>query len=37
MEVRAKAEGALQLSEERAVDLVLTDMVLPGMDGLDLV
>ena len=37
MEVRAKAEGALQLLEERAVDLVLTDMVLPGMDGLDLV
>ncbi|MEP6933424.1 MAG: sigma-54 dependent transcriptional regulator [Nitrospirota bacterium] len=37
MEVRAKAEGALQLLEERAVDLVLTDMMLPGMDGLDLV
>ncbi len=37
MEVRATAEGALQLLEERAVDLVLTDMVLPGMDGLDLV
>ena len=26
MEVRAKAEGALQLLGERAVDLVLTDM-----------
>ena len=37
MEVRATAEGALQLFGERAVDLVLTDMVLPGMDGLDLV
>jgi DNA-binding NtrC family response regulator len=37
MEVRATAEGALQLLSERAVDLVLTDMVLPGMDGLDLV
>lgn len=37
MEVRPTAEGALQLLEERAVDLVLTDMVLPGMDGLDLV
>ncbi len=37
MEVRAKAEGALQLLGERAVDLVLTDMMLPGMDGLDLV
>lgn len=37
LEVRATAEGALQLLGERAVDLVLTDMVLPGMDGLDLV
>ena len=37
MEVRASAEGALQLLGERSVDLVLTDMVLPGMDGLDLV
>ncbi len=36
-EVRATAEGALKLLSERAVDLVLTDMVLPGMDGLDLV
>lgn len=37
MEVRATAEGALDLLKERAVDLVLTDMMLPGMDGLDLV
>lgn len=37
MEVRANAEGALQLLGERAVDLVLTDMMLPGMSGLDLV
>lgn len=37
MEVRANAEGALQLLGERPVDLVLTDMMLPGMSGLDLV
>jgi two-component system response regulator AtoC len=37
MEVRANAEGALQLLGERSVDLVLTDMMLPGMNGLDLV
>ncbi|UVT19897.1 MAG: sigma-54-dependent Fis family transcriptional regulator [Nitrospira sp.] len=37
MEVRPTAEGALQLISERAVDVVLTDLVLPGMDGLDLV
>jgi DNA-binding NtrC family response regulator len=37
MEVRATAEGALQVLGERTIDLVLTDMVLPGMDGLDLV
>lgn len=37
MEVRAKAEGALELIGERCVDLVLTDMMLPGMNGLDLV
>ena len=35
MEVRATAEGALDLLKERAVDLVLTDMMLPAMDGLD--
>ncbi|HEV8539810.1 MAG TPA: sigma-54 dependent transcriptional regulator [Nitrospiraceae bacterium] len=35
--VRATAEGALQALGERPVDLVLTDMVLPSMDGLDLV
>ncbi len=37
MEVRATAEGALALLKERPVDLVLTDMMLPAMDGLDLV
>src|SRR5690242_5825501 len=37
MEVRANAEGALQLLRERSVDLVLTDLMLPGMSGLDLV
>ncbi len=37
VEVRATAEGALKLLSERPVDLLLTDMVLPGMDGLDLV
>jgi len=37
MEVRANAEGALELLGERSVDLVLTDMMLPGMNGLDLV
>lgn len=37
IEVRSTAEGALSLLRERPVDLVLTDMILPGMDGLDLV
>ncbi len=36
-EVRATAEGALNLLNERPVDLVLTDLVLPCMDGLGLV
>ncbi len=37
IEIRATAEGALQALAEGPVDLVLTDMMLPGMDGLDLV
>ncbi|MGH7229348.1 MAG: sigma-54-dependent transcriptional regulator [Nitrospiraceae bacterium] len=37
IEVRATAEGGIRMLSERPVDLVLTDMVLPGMDGLDLV
>jgi DNA-binding NtrC family response regulator len=37
MEVRPTAEGALKLLAEQPVDLVLTDLVLPGMNGLDLV
>jgi two-component system response regulator AtoC len=37
MEVRATAEGALNLLAERTVDLVLTDMMLPGMTGIELV
>jgi DNA-binding NtrC family response regulator len=37
MEVRANAEGALLLLTERSVDLVLTDLMLPGLSGLDLV
>lgn len=37
LEVRATAEGAINLLKEQPVDLVLTDMILPGMDGLDLV
>jgi DNA-binding NtrC family response regulator len=37
IEVRATAEGALQLLSERPVDLVLADMMLPGISGLDLV
>ena len=36
IQVRATAEGALRLLTERPVDLVLTDLVMPGMDGLDL-
>ena len=37
MEVRATAEGALQLLNECQVDLVLTDLILPGITGIDLV
>ena len=37
IQVRARAEGALRLIGERPIDLVLTDLVMPGMDGLDLV
>ncbi len=37
MEVRATAEGGLTLLGERPVDLVLTDLMLPGMSGIDLV
>ncbi len=37
LEIRATAEGALKLLNERPVDLVITDMALPGMSGIDLV
>lgn len=37
LEIRATGEGALRLLSERPVDLVLADMVLPGISGLDLV
>jgi len=37
IEVRATAEGGLKLLGEQPVDLVITDMILPGLDGLDLV
>lgn len=37
LEVRATAEGALQVLGEQPVDVVVTDMVLPGLNGLDLV
>ncbi len=36
MEVRATAEGALQLLQERPIDLVLADVMLPRMDGIAL-
>jgi DNA-binding NtrC family response regulator len=36
-EVRATAEGALKVLSEQPVDLVVTDMILPGISGLDLV
>jgi DNA-binding NtrC family response regulator len=37
LEVRATAEGALKAINEQSIDLVLVDMVLPGMSGLYLV
>ena len=37
MEVCATAEGALKILNERVIDLVLTDMMLPGMTGIELV
>ncbi len=37
IQVRATAEGALRLLNEQPVDLVLTDLVMPGIGGLDLV
>jgi DNA-binding NtrC family response regulator len=37
IQVRSTAEGALRVLGERPIDLVLTEFVLPGMDGLDLV
>lgn len=37
LEVRATAEGALQVLESQPIDLIITDYILPGLDGLDLV
>lgn len=37
LQVRATAEGALKALNEEPIDLVITDMVLPGIDGLDLI
>lgn len=37
IEVRSTAEGALHLLNEQSVDLVLTDLLLPGISGLDLI
>jgi DNA-binding NtrC family response regulator len=36
LQLRARAEGALKMLAERPVDLVITDLVMPSMDGLDL-
>jgi DNA-binding NtrC family response regulator len=37
LQVRATAEGALKALNEESIDLVITDMILPGIDGLDLI
>lgn len=37
IEVRSTAEGALEFLRAQPVDLVVTDLRLPGMEGLDLV
>ncbi len=37
LEVRATAEGALKALETQPIDLIITDYILPGIDGLDLV
>jgi DNA-binding NtrC family response regulator len=36
VEATASGEGALELIEKRHADVVVTDLVLPGMDGLEL-
>src|SRR5574340_1048850 len=34
--IAARAEGALQILDERRIDLVITDIRLPGMSGIEL-
>jgi DNA-binding NtrC family response regulator len=34
--IAARAEGALQILDERQIDLVITDLRLPGISGIDL-
>ena len=34
--IAARAEGALRILEERRIDLVITDIRLPGMSGIEL-